>query len=81
MATKIRLARTGCKGKTYYRIVVADQRFSRDGRFIEIVGLYDPAKGIEKSTLKKDRIEWWLSKGAQLTNTVHAIVKKAGSTG
>ena len=76
MATKIRLSRHGAKKRPHYRIVVADERFSRDGRFIEIVGYYDPAKGLENCTLKKERIQWWLGKGAQTTETVGHILKK-----
>ncbi|OGP15778.1 MAG: 30S ribosomal protein S16 [Deltaproteobacteria bacterium RIFCSPLOWO2_02_FULL_50_16] len=76
MATKIRLARCGAKKKPYYRIVVADERFSRDGRFIEIVGQYDPSKGVAHSKIKKDRIQWWLTKGAQPTETVRSILRE-----
>ena len=79
MATKIRLARYGARSKPFYRIVVADHRLARNGRFLEVVGQYDPAQGMEKSRLKKDRIDWWLSKGAQASETVQSILRKVSA--
>ncbi len=76
MATKIRLTRKGAKGKPYYRIVVTDNSSPRDGRFIEIVGSYDPNKNPAEITFKKDRVEDWLAKGAIFTNTVKTLWKK-----
>ncbi len=73
MSTKIRLARGGAKKRPYYRIVVADSRAPRDGRYIERIGSYNPmlAKDDEKRVvLQKDRIEYWLSKGAQPSKKV-----------
>jgi small subunit ribosomal protein S16 len=75
MATKIRLSRYGAKKRPYYRIVVADGRRARDGSFIEIVGHYDPAKGIKEAEFNQERIQWWLSQGAQPSATVGHIIK------
>ena len=80
METKIRLARFGAKKKPFYRIVVATMTRSRDGRFLEVVGHYDPAKGVEKATIDKatvDRakIDIWMKKGAKPTDTVRHILK------
>lgn len=76
MATRIRLARCGAKKKPYYRIVIAENRASRDGRFIEIVGHYDPKKGIEQAHLKEDRLRYWLACGAKPTDTTKQIIRK-----
>ena len=78
MAIKIRLARAGRKKKPFYRIVVADSRAPRDGRFIEIVGNYDPKIDPPEVNLKEDRIVEWLSKGAEPTGTVSHLLKKKG---
>jgi small subunit ribosomal protein S16 len=78
MAVKIRLARMGAKKKPFYRIVVADVESPRDGRFIEIVGNYDPKKDPAEINLKEDRIVDWLSKGAKPTLTVSQLIKKRG---
>lgn len=75
---KIRLARHGAKKKPFYRIVVADSRAPRDGRFIDQVGLYDPTKNPAVIQIKKDKIEKWLQHGAQPTDTVAQLIKKAG---
>lgn len=75
MAVKIRLFRAGSKKKPFYRIVVSDSASPRDGRFIEILGYYDPSKGIESANLKRDLYESWLAKGAVPTETVRNIVK------
>lgn len=84
MAVKVRMTRKGNKHNPFYRIVVADERFPRDGRYIEQVGTYDPRqeKEADKATLKTDRIDYWVSKGAQLSDTVSRLVnreKKAAS--
>jgi small subunit ribosomal protein S16 len=76
MAVKIRLARHGAKKRPFYRIVVADQESRRDGRFIEIVGTYNPLKEPADVSLKKDRINYWLEKGAKPTDTVRNIIKR-----
>ena len=78
MAVKIRLRRMGAKKNPFYRIVVADSRYPRDGRFIEEIGIYDP--NTEPSTLKFDEeaAKKWLATGAQPTETVGKLLKIAG---
>lgn len=76
MAVAIRLRREGAKGRPYYRIVVAESSHRRDGRFIELIGTYDPLKDGENYNLKLDRAEYWLSVGAQPSETVGSIIKK-----
>ncbi|MDO4943818.1 MAG: 30S ribosomal protein S16 [Ruminococcus sp.] len=79
MAVKIRLRRMGAKKAPFYRIVVADSRYPRDGRFIEELGYYDPTK--EPSVLKVDdeKAKSWIAKGAQPTDTVKKLLKKNGT--
>ncbi|RGG22243.1 30S ribosomal protein S16 [Ruminococcus sp. AF25-19] len=79
MAVKIRLRRMGAKKAPFYRIVVADSRYPRDGRFIEELGYYDPIK--EPSVLKVDdeKAKSWIANGAQPTDTVKALLKKNGT--
>lgn len=74
---KIRLKRVGAKNSPAYRIVVADARSPRDGRFIEEVGSYAPLRKEPNYTLKLDRVEYWLSRGAQPTETVASFIRKA----
>src|SRR6267378_5355062 len=76
MAVSIRLRREGTKNSPYYKVVVADKRSPRDGKFIEIIGAYDPKKPGHNSTLKIDRVEYWISKGAQPSDTVRSLIKK-----
>jgi small subunit ribosomal protein S16 len=76
MAVSIRLRREGALNRPYYKVVVADSRSPRDGKFIEIVGTYDPKKSGHNSTLKLDRIDHWISKGAQPSDTVRSLMKK-----
>src|SRR5207237_8616861 len=76
MAVSIRLRREGARNRPYYKVVVADSRSPRDGKFIEIIGTYDPKKPDHNSTLKLDRIEHWISKGAQPSDTVRSLIKK-----
>ncbi len=76
MAVSIRLRREGAKNRPYYKVVVADSRSPRDGKFIEIIGTYDPKKPAHNSTLKLDRAEYWISKGAQPSDTVRSLIKK-----
>src|SRR5438094_8788773 len=76
MAVSIRLRREGTKNSPYYKVVVADRRSPRDGKFIEIIGAYDPKKPGHNSTLKIDRIEYWISKGAQPSDTVRSFIKQ-----
>jgi len=76
MAVAIRLRREGALNRPYFKVVVTDSRSPRDGKFIEIVGTYDPKKVGQNSTLKLDRIEHWISKGAQPSDTVRSLIKK-----
>ena len=76
MAVSIRLRREGAKNRPYYKVVVADSRSPRDGKFIEIIGTYDPKKPSYNSTINLDRAEYWLSKGAQPSDTVRSLIKK-----
>jgi len=78
MAVKIRLARLGGKSRPFYRIVVADSESPRDGRFLEIVGSYDPRKDPAEIILKEERVVDWLSKGAIPSLTVSQILVKKG---
>ena len=78
MSVKIRLARGGAKKKPYYQVVIADERFPRDGRFIEKIGQYDPRQGETALNLKEDRVLEWLNKGAQPTDTVRSLLRKQG---
>lgn len=78
MAVKIRLARLGGKGRPYYRIVVADSESPRDGKFLEIVGSYNPQKDPAEVVLKEERVHDWLSKGAIPTLTVSQLFAKRG---
>ena len=71
----IRLRRTGTTKKPYYRVVVADSRSWRDGKFVEIVGHYDPRAAANKVVLKADRVDHWIAKGAQPTDTVRSLIK------
>ena len=73
---KIRLARHGAKKKPFYRIVVADERSPRDGRYIELIGTYDPLQNPAGVQIKKERLEKWLRNGAQPTDTVARLIKK-----
>lgn len=74
---KIRLRRTGCRNHAAYRVVAADQRAPRDGKFLEILGWYEPRQDGDNFKLELDRIAYWQSKGAQLSETVASMVKKA----
>lgn len=78
MAVKIRLKRMGSKKNPFYRIVVADSRLPRDGRFIEELGYYNPLKEPAEIKIDQDRALNWLKTGAQLTDTVRALFNKAG---
>ncbi len=78
MSVKIRLARGGAKKKPFYRIVAADSEFPRDGRFLEMLGTYDPMLEPAAVTLKEDRIKYWMGEGAQPTTTVKSLLKKEG---
>jgi small subunit ribosomal protein S16 len=78
MAVKIRLRRAGRKKSPSYRIVVADSRSPRDGKFIEIIGQYAPRTGDQALNLKNERVNYWLDNGAQPTDTVRSLLRKAG---
>jgi small subunit ribosomal protein S16 len=76
MAVRIRLARHGAKKKPFYRIVVADSECPRDGRFLEIVGTYDPIDDSAEVNIKQDRVNYWIGKGATPSDTVKSLLKK-----
>jgi len=77
MAVSIRLRREGAKNRPFYRVVVADKRAPRDGKFIEVIGNYDPRKTGENYQINLDRAEYWVKNGAQPSETVASIIKKA----
>jgi small subunit ribosomal protein S16 len=76
MAVSIRLRREGTTNRPYYKVVVADQRSPRDGKFIEIIGNYDPKKEGENANIDVSRAEYWISKGAQPSDTVRSLIKR-----
>jgi small subunit ribosomal protein S16 len=76
MAVSIRLRREGTKNRPYYRVVVADSRSPRDGKFIEIIGTYDPKQTGQNSSFDVERAEYWIRKGAQPSDTVRSLIKK-----
>jgi small subunit ribosomal protein S16 len=78
MSVKIRMKRVGTKNTPAFRIVVADARSPRDGKFIEEIGTYNPLKQGENFTIKLDRAQYWISKGAQPSDTVASFIKKLG---
>ena len=78
MAVRIRLTRKGTKKKPFYRIVAADIESPRDGRFLELLGTYDPMVEPAAITLKEDRIKYWLGEGAKPSTTVQSILKQQG---
>ena len=79
MAVKIRLKRMGAKKNPFYRVVVADSRYPRDGRFIEEIGTYDPIAEPAKVQIDSDKAAKWLKNGAQPTDTVKSLLKKVGA--
>jgi small subunit ribosomal protein S16 len=76
MALKIRLSRIGTKHKPIYRVVVAEERSRRDGDAVEILGTYTPEAKGNTLKIKLDRVDYWFSKGARPTDTMHALIKK-----
>src|SRR5689334_17600702 len=76
MSVSIRLRREGAKNRPYYKVVVADSRSPRDGKFIEVIGTYDPKKPGHNSSLNVERAEFWIGKGAQPSDTVRSLIKK-----
>lgn len=79
MAVKLRLTRIGAKKNPYYRVVVADSRYPRDGRFIDIIGTYNPMVTPAEITIDADKAKTWIKNGAQPTDTVKALLKKSGA--
>ncbi|MCI6842364.1 MAG: 30S ribosomal protein S16 [Eubacteriales bacterium] len=79
MAVKLRLTRIGAKKNPYYRVVVADSRFPRDGRFIEILGTYNPMVEPAEIKIDAEKAQKWIKNGAQPTDTVKALLKKSGA--
>ncbi len=78
MAVKIRLTRKGKKKEPSYRVVVADSRFPRDGRFVEEIGFFDPLTNPETIKIDAEKAKKWIANGAQPTDTVRALLKKSG---
>lgn len=78
MSVKIRMRRMGSKRKPFYRLVVADSRMPRDGRFIEEVGFYNPLSDTDSVKLDEEKVFAWLQKGAQPSDTVRSLLSKAG---
>jgi small subunit ribosomal protein S16 len=76
MSVSIRLRREGAKNRPYYKVVVADSHSPRDGKFIEVIGMYDPKRPGHNSSLNVERAEYWISKGAQPSDTVRSLIKK-----
>jgi small subunit ribosomal protein S16 len=74
---KIRLARGGRKKRPFYRVVAADSRMARDGRFLEVLGTYNPISNPKEIKFKNERVEYWLGEGAQMSDTVKNLYKKA----
>ena len=80
MAVKIRLKRMGAKKTPFYRVVVADSRYPRDGRFIEELGYYNPTTNPAEIKIDVEKAQTWVKNGAQPTETVKSLLKKAGIT-
>jgi small subunit ribosomal protein S16 len=78
VAVHLRLTRTGRHKRPFYRVVAADSRKPRDGRYLEILGTYDALKNPPLAELKPDRVEYWLSQGAQPSVTVRSVLRRAG---
>ena len=78
MAVRIRLTRMGAKNKPYYRLVAANSEAPRDGKFLEILGSYDPMKDPAQITVHKEKVDYWLKKGARVSGSARAILKKHG---
>jgi len=75
----IRLRRTGSTKRPYYRVVVADSRFWRDGRFVEVLGHYDPSKNPAAVKIDSARAQYWMGKGARATDTVRSLLKRSAA--
>ncbi|MDF2987812.1 MAG: ribosomal protein [Eubacterium sp.] len=81
MAVKIRLKRIGAKKNPFYRVVVADSRYPRDGRFIEEIGTYNPVVDPAQVNIDSEKAQKWIKNGAQPTDTVKSLLKKQGIIG
>ena len=81
MAVRIRLTRMGAKKKPFYRLVAADSEAPRDGKFLEILGYYDPMKDPAIIKVHEEKISYWLGKGALISESARAILKKQGLLG
>ena len=79
MAVKLRLTRLGAKKNPYYRVVAADSRYPRDGRFIEVIGTYNPMTEPAEIKIDAEKAKTWIKNGAQPTDTVKALLKKTGA--
>lgn len=79
MAVRIRLTRLGRKKKPFYRIIVADSESKRDGKFLDVVGTYDPLKNPASIIINNDKLQEWLGRGALPTITVQSLIKKSSS--
>jgi small subunit ribosomal protein S16 len=77
MAVAIRLRREGNHDRPIYRLVAADKRYRRDGRFLEILGTYDPGKATNGAVIQLDKVDAWIAKGAQPSETAKSLIKKA----
>lgn len=77
MAVAIRLSRAGAKKRPYYHVVAADSRSRRDGKFIEAIGAYDPNPNPPKFEINEERLQYWLKNGAQPSETVEALLRRA----
>lgn len=78
MAVRIRLTRIGAKKKPFYRLVAANSEAPRDGKFLEILGSYDPMKDPAQITVHREKVDYWLKKGAKVSGSAKAILKKQG---
>ena len=79
MAVRIRLARMGAKKKPFYRLVAADSQMPRDGRFLEILGYYDPMKEPAVVKIHEEKVHYWLEKGAKLSEAAKSLIKREGA--
>jgi small subunit ribosomal protein S16 len=78
VAVHLRLTRMGRHKRPFYRVVATDARMPRDGRFLEVIGTYDPLKESDKASFKEDRVLDWLQKGAQPTDSVRGLLRQTG---
>jgi small subunit ribosomal protein S16 len=79
MAVRIRLTRKGRKKKPFYRIIVADSEAPRDGKFLDVVGTYDPMQDPAAISIDREKLDSWIEKGAKPSGTVESLIKKAGA--